>query len=135
MEKISAVRHSLLRSPDLAVGIAGQTSPAVAHIKKICHLQLSEAARNAGKLQIAINATTLAQRLEDGSDPSTVVSSEFANVLWIEEEHSLAIKLLQQALEERPSARGAGSKALRRGLHLSLLVSFCAPSLSFALLS
>lgn len=123
-EKITAVRHSLLRSPDLAVGIQGQTSPAVAQIQKTCHLQLSAAARNAGQLQIAVNATTLAQQIEGGIESSSAVSSEFASVLWLEKEHGLAIRLLQQTVEEqrRPS-KSAASKTSKDALHLSLLVS------------
>ena len=113
-----------MRSPDLAVGIQGQTSPAVAHIQKTSHLELSAAARNAGQLQIAVNATTLAQEVESGLVSSSAVASEFASVLWLEKEHGLAIALLRQTIDrdQRPS-KSAASEILKDALHLSLLVS------------
>lgn len=93
----------------------------MAKIEKDCHLRLSEIAREADRLQVAVNSVTSAQRLEAGSPPSAEVSSEFACVLWRQGEHSLAIRLLSQVLEAPQPSRSDSPSNVRRALTTSLL--------------
>ncbi|KAH9888765.1 hypothetical protein C8Q73DRAFT_708136 [Cubamyces lactineus] len=55
-------------------------------------LCLSERARDASEAQISLNSVVQAQNLE--RNPSSAVSREFANVLWLMKEPKLAIKSL-----------------------------------------
>jgi ataxia telangiectasia mutated family protein len=56
-------------------------------------LLLSEAARGAHDLQVALNSIVRAQKLEVHA--SSIVSQEFANVLWLHKEQKLAVQFLK----------------------------------------
>lgn len=100
IEKITAVRTSLLDTVSVAqlLGGSGVDSDVVNTVRVESQLQLSARARQAGQLQVSINATTFAQKLSEGLPLSPDVSREFASVLWLREEHGLAIELLRRLL-------------------------------------
>ena len=54
---------------------------------------LSEAARGAHDLQVALNSIVRAQKLEVHA--TSIVSQEFANVLWLHKEQKLAVQFLK----------------------------------------
>ena len=65
-------------------------------MEKRCLTQLSEAARAAGRPQIALNATLQARQLDT---PLTAeVAQEFASVLWLHKEQKMAVETLQSIL-------------------------------------
>ncbi|GAA6019897.1 hypothetical protein JCM11491_004857 [Sporobolomyces phaffii] len=101
-ENILSTRISRLRSVRHqerleAVGDAFD-SPAsfiVRNQERACLIALSKFAREAGRLQVALNAVTLANTLvEDAQD--TEVDRELSHVLWQQGEHSTAITLLNK---------------------------------------
>ena len=65
-----------------------------------CLVRLSEAARDAHQIQIALNSIVRAQKLE--KIPSFEVSQEFASVLWLQKEQKLAVQFLKD-LVMRPN--------------------------------
>lgn len=67
--------------------------PVVRDQERACLLQLSLAARKAGRLQIALNAVTNANTLVEDTQ-TTDVDRELAHVLWQQGEHITAITLL-----------------------------------------
>lgn len=66
--------------------------------EKTCQLRLSQLAREAGKVQSAINAITAAQVIESTSagQLSFATKDEFSQVLWAQGEFSLAIQQLSE---------------------------------------
>lgn len=62
-------------------------------IEKQCLSRISEAARESHNSQIALNSVIRAQKLE--RSPSALVSQEFANVLWGQKEHKVAVQFLK----------------------------------------
>ncbi len=62
-------------------------------IEKQCLSRISEAARKSHNSQIALNSVIRAQKLE--RTPSALVSQEFANVLWGQREHKVAVQFLK----------------------------------------
>lgn len=85
------------------------------NIEKKCLLRLSEAARNANQIQIALNSVVRAQALE--KDPSPEVSEEYANVLWFQKEERLAVQFLEDIVK-----RDRGLDGLREAARLARLV-------------
>jgi serine-protein kinase ATM len=63
-------------------------------VEKYCLVQLSEAARDAHQIQIALNSIVRAQRLEKTA--SFEVSQEFASVLWLQKEEKLAVQFMKE---------------------------------------
>jgi serine-protein kinase ATM len=97
-----ATRISLLRSarqkeqrqqigPALTPLISG-----LVDIEKQCLTRISEAARESHNLQIALNSVIRAQKLE--RSPTAFVSQEFANVLWDQGEHKVAVQFLKDLI-------------------------------------
>jgi ataxia telangiectasia mutated family protein len=70
-------------------------------VEKRCLLRLSEAARAAGQVQIALNAVVRSQRLE--ASATFDVSQEFASVLWLQREQKLAVQYLKELLHSDSS--------------------------------
>jgi ataxia telangiectasia mutated family protein len=65
-------------------------------IEKQCLTRISEAARESHNLQIALNSVIRAQKLE--RSPTALVSQEFANVLWGQGEHKVAVQFLKDLI-------------------------------------
>ena len=65
-------------------------------IEKQCLTRISEAARESHNLQIALNSVIRAQKLE--RSPTALVSQEFANVLWDQKEHKVAVQFLKDLI-------------------------------------
>ena len=59
-----------------------------------CLTSLAESARRSKKPQVAFNAVSQAQQIQ--KQDSFHVSREFAETLWIQQEHSTAIQLLEK---------------------------------------
>ncbi|KAK4047357.1 Serine/threonine-protein kinase tel1 [Microbotryomycetes sp. JL221] len=76
-----------------------------AEVERSCLLKLSERARTSGRLQVALNAVTMAHKLveEQSSSASYKVDEELAKVLWSQGEHSTAIRLLEEVSGKKPS--------------------------------
>lgn len=83
-------------------------------------LSLSNAARDANEVQIALNSVIRAQRLEQ--TPSFATSQEFANVLWLQKEEKLAVQFLQ-SIAERDTDSPSGADITRKAELLARLVS------------
>ena len=94
-----ATRISLLRSTrqkEQRQQIGTAATPFISGLKDIetqCLSRISEAARESHNLQIALNSVIRAQKLE--RSPSALVSQEFANVLWGQREHKVAVQFLK----------------------------------------
>jgi serine-protein kinase ATM len=67
-------------------------------MERQCLLRISEAARDAGQNQIALNSVIRAKHL-DGVHRMNV-SSEFANVLWMHNEEKRAVQMLKALRDE-----------------------------------
>lgn len=65
-------------------------------IEKQCLTRISETARESHNLQIALNSVIRAQKLE--RSPTALVSQEFANVLWDQGEHKVAVQFLKDLI-------------------------------------
>lgn len=63
-------------------------------VEKKCLVRLSEAARDASQIQIALNSVVRAQLLE--KTPSFSVLQEFASVLWVQKEEQVAVQYLSR---------------------------------------
>jgi serine-protein kinase ATM len=100
LECVLATRISLIRSvrqKEEREQIGKLLTPfarALIDIEKKCLVRLSEAARAANEIQIALNSVIRAQSLD--ATPSFEVSQEFANVLWLQNEEKLAVQYLKQ---------------------------------------
>lgn len=94
-----ATRISLVRSikeREEREQIGNLRSPFVqslVEVERKCLLSLSEAARGAHNLQIALNSIVRAQKLE--VQAGSIVSQEFASVLWLHKEEKLAVQILK----------------------------------------
>lgn len=86
-------------------------------------ISLSKAARSAGKGQVALNAIIQAQRLSNG-DPTFDVSEEFAHVLWMLKEPTLAMQFLRNQVPhlQRSSLADDPSNMMRKALIYARLV-------------
>jgi serine-protein kinase ATM len=102
LENIVATRISLLRSArhkEQRQQIGTTLTPFISglmDIEKQCLIRISEAARESHNLQIALNSVIRAQKLE--RSPTALVSQEFANVLWDQREHKVAIQFLKDLI-------------------------------------
>lgn len=93
------------------------------NVEKLCLIRLSEAARRAGQIQIALNSVMRAQHLDTVS--SSEVSEEFANVLWLQREEKLAVQYLQDVLNKLGTdAREDAPSTLRKASLLARLGSW-----------
>lgn len=141
-ERILAVRQSLLRSArqrsqanEIGAGLAEAVSIDAARLERQLLLRLSQGAREQGKLQTAMGAVTLAQHLDhEQLQPdqwqasgqgsrflSEAVSEEFANVLWAQGEHVIAIQALEEVVNR--SKEAGKNETARHALSLAQLVS------------
>lgn len=73
---------------------------ALIDVEKSCLLFLSKAAREALNLQVALNSVVRAQALEQ--QPSSLVSQEYANVLWLHHERKHAVQFLKELVVSKP---------------------------------
>ena len=102
LENIMATRISLLRSArhkEQRQQIGTTLTPFISglmNIEKQCLTRISEAARGSHNLQIALNSVIRAQKLENS--PTALVSQEFANVLWDQREHKVAVQFLKDLI-------------------------------------
>ncbi|KLO07453.1 hypothetical protein SCHPADRAFT_1001651 [Schizopora paradoxa] len=105
LESILATRISLLRSTrqreqrDQIGTMLSDMSQSLLELEIKCLVQLSEAAREEGETQIALNSITQAQLLDQGE--LFEISDEFASVLWGQGEQRLAVELLKKELRLR----------------------------------
>jgi len=117
---------SLLRSTKLREQreqLGDIESPLVSGLKRLeqrCLVRLSEAARLSEHHQMALNASIYAQRLEH--TPTFEVSQEFANVLWLQKEHKLAVDYLKGLISGTAQLPQTDEEATRRALIFSRLV-------------
>lgn len=97
-----ATRISLLHSArqrEERQQIGNMTTPfanSLKELEKRCLIRLSQAARGANQVQIALNSIMRAHKLYPRSSPE--VSEEFANVLWEQGEQAIAIQYLQKVV-------------------------------------
>ncbi|KAF8163206.1 hypothetical protein B0H34DRAFT_744937 [Crassisporium funariophilum] len=111
LESLMATRISLIRSVrqrEERHQIGNLVTPYVRgllDIEKTCLLRLSQAARASGQVQIALNSVVRAQRL--ALTPSSEVSEEFANVLWLQKEEKLAVQFLQDVVNKNDTAESS----------------------------
>ncbi|KAI9509667.1 hypothetical protein F5148DRAFT_1185674, partial [Russula earlei] len=102
LENIVATRISLLRSvrqKEQRQQTGNPLTPFISglmDIEKQCLTRISEAARQSHNLQIGLNSVIRAQKLEHS--PTALVSQEFANVLWDEREHKVAVQFLKDLI-------------------------------------
>lgn len=102
LENIVATRISLLRSArqkEQRQQVGATLTPLISgimDIEKQCLARISEAARESHNLQIALNSVIRAQKLE--RSPTALVSQEFANVLWDQREHKVAVQFLKDLI-------------------------------------
>ena len=97
---------------------------ALIDIEKSSLLCMSKAARESLNLQVALNSVVRAQALEQ--QPSSQVSQEYANVLWLHNERKLAVQFLKDLVVSKPKdiqKLTAGSQ-LKNALLLARLVRF-----------
>ena len=73
---------------------------ALIDVEKLCLLSLSKAARESLNLQVALNSVVRAQALEQ--QPSSLVSQEYANVLWLHNERKPAVQFLKDLVVSKP---------------------------------
>ena len=88
-------------------------------IEKKSLLRLSRAARASNQVQIALNSVVRAQRLT--LKPSSEVSEEFANVLWLQKEEKLAVQFLQDLVDNSANVQSADMS--RKAMWLARLVN------------
>jgi serine-protein kinase ATM len=120
-----ATRISLIRSvreKEEREQIGNLVSPFVQNLvefEKKCLLSLSEAARGARDLQVALNSIVRAQKLEVHA--SSMVSQEFANVLWLHKEQKLAVQFLKDLVVSSKS--GIDALGLKEKLNNAVLLA------------
>ena len=88
-------------------------------IEKKCLLCLSQAARASNQVQIALNSVVRAQRLT--LKPSSEVSEEFANVLWLQKEEKLAVQFLRDLVDNSTNVQSEDMP--RKAMWLARLVN------------
>lgn len=99
LEAIMATRISLLgavRHREQRRQVGTLTTPFLTRlldVEKECFLRISEAARESQHMQIALNSVIRARSLDRDSNPQ--LSLEYANVLWLQKEHKLAVQYLK----------------------------------------
>lgn len=105
-EAILATRISLIRSvreKEEGQQIGNLVTPfvkALMDIEKSCLLFMAKAARESINLQVALNSVVRAQALEQ--QPSSAVSQEYANVLWLHNERKFAVQFLKDLVVSKP---------------------------------
>ena len=106
IEAILATRISLIRSvreKEEREQIGNLVTPfvkALIDVEKSCLLSMCKAARESLNLQVALNSIVRAQTLEQ--QPSSQVSQEYANVLWLHKEQKLAVQFLKDLVVSKP---------------------------------
>ena len=119
--RISLVRAARQKEERDQIGnIVSPFAQSLKEIEKKCLIRLSEAARAAGQVQIALNSVVHSQKLEEAA--TFDVSQEFASVLWLQREQKLAVQFLKELLN---SDNGAGTRIIteRKAQLLAQLVN------------
>ncbi len=95
---------------------------ALQNMEKACLLCLSQRARDVNQAQVALNSIIRAQNLEQS--PTSKVSVEFANVLWLMKEPKIAIKTLERVTSSisLDKARHDAEETLQHAILLARLV-------------
>ncbi|KAF9006180.1 hypothetical protein BDQ17DRAFT_336266 [Cyathus striatus] len=101
-------------------------------VEKRSLLRLSEAARKANLVQVALNAVVRAQMLE--KEPSFDVSHEFAHVLWLQREEKLSVQYLLKLVRQDDDKAESEISSERKALLLSRLVGFIVKVINDAIL-
>jgi ataxia telangiectasia mutated family protein len=96
-------------------------SEGLAMLEKASHLRLGAMARKEGNLQAAINAITAVQDLEAGRPASDQAQDEFSHVLWMQQEHALAIQHVEEMIT--PLRSNQKKNAARLAVLLARMVS------------
>ncbi|KAI5119125.1 hypothetical protein M0805_005731 [Coniferiporia weirii] len=105
LENVIATRISLLRSArqreqrDQIGTMQSDLTLSLIQLEKSSLVRLSEAAREANQLQIALNSVVCALQMED--QPAFDVRKEFANVLWLQKERKFAVECLKEEMKKR----------------------------------
>lgn len=128
IEAILATRISLIRSvreKEEREQIGNLVTPfvkALIDVEKSCLLSLSKSARESLNLQVALNSVVRAQTLEQ--QPSSLVSQEYANVLWLHNERKLAVQFLKDLVISKPKEiqKLSMESKLKNAVHLARLV-------------
>jgi ataxia telangiectasia mutated family protein len=124
--RISLIRSIRQKEERAQIGyLVAPFARALIDVEKSCLVRLSEAARDAHQIQIALNSIVRAQRLEKVS--TFEVSQEFASVLWRQKEQKLAVQFLKD-LAMRPNAEIPSHDATddkKKALLLARLVTKC----------
>ncbi|KAI0046219.1 hypothetical protein FA95DRAFT_1520516 [Auriscalpium vulgare] len=116
LEDIMATRLSLIRSvsqKEQTQQIGLMHTPLMnklVELERNCLVRISEAARESGNLQVALNSAVRAQRLE--KTPTTSVSQEFASVLWNHGEQKIAVQFLKEVVSRHSSPGDITEKAV-----------------------
>lgn len=91
-----------------------------------CLVRLSEAARDANQVQVALNSIVRAQHVEQ--TPSFEASQEFAKVLWLQHEQKLAVQFLKE-LVRQAQADTSNIDKTKKSLMLACLVLLLFPAI------
>jgi hypothetical protein len=140
LENIVATRISLLQSARQKAerqqigSLATPLAKGLKELEKRCLIRLSQAARDANQVQIALNSVMRAHKLYPQS--SAEVSEEFANVLWEQGEQTTAIQYLEHVVRPLDNLEDRDAQTTTyRALLRARLVSFSKASESNPILS
>lgn len=129
-EKVLNTRRSVLqaarqRLSRMQIGDALDGPAAEAgKVERSLLVLLSRQAREHENLQKAINATARAERIEKAiDDGANVAREEFAAVLWEQKEHSPAMQLLSQIVDDLSVKASSPAPQKRRGARLLALLA------------
>ncbi|KAJ1024768.1 hypothetical protein NDA16_002808 [Ustilago loliicola] len=129
-EKVLNTRQAVLQAArqQMSLGQIGDTLDGSAaeagKVERSLLVLLSRQAREHEKLQKAINATARAERIESVIDDRTnIAREEFAAVLWEQNEHSPAIQLLSQIVDDLSVKISSPAPQKRRGARLLALLA------------
>lgn len=129
-EKILRTRQLLLQAvrqrlqSDQIGDALDRPAEEIARVERLLLVQLSRQAREHEKLQKAINATARAESIEVAlGDGANLAREEFAAVLWDQKEHSPAMQLLSQIVDDLGVTTRSTMQQKRRGARLLSLLA------------
>lgn len=119
---MSLVRSVRLREQREQIGeITSDFIRDLSRIESACLIELSARARFADRPQIALNSAVKAQKLT--LVPDANATREFANVLWLQGEHKVAVLILEKLLKPPTSdEQGPRDDDLMKALTLAQMV-------------
>ncbi|PWN20280.1 hypothetical protein BCV69DRAFT_283157 [Microstroma glucosiphilum] len=129
-ERILTVRQSLLRAErnvaqaDQIGDLIDTSVQSALQLEGTLLLRLSKAARKRDRFQTAMNAVTMADKLNTQLAESAQLSGlypEFASVLWSQGEHAIAMQALQDCLTAMPTKPKDPQERARRAILMAQL--------------